>query len=78
MSDIMCIKCGEPWELDVLHGLDGTFDEAWRRFRVDGCEALGTSHNRGQAPPEVALLAELSGDDVDGFAADLEDFGLTW
>jgi hypothetical protein len=78
--DIRCSTCGEPWDIDSLHDIAAengtTFDDARKDFRRRGCEALGTSHSDTVAHPGIAVLAELAGDDLDGFAADLEDFGL--
>lgn len=80
--DIACPVCGEPWELDSLHemgdwiGEDLTFEQARVRFAEEGCEAYGTPHGEGTAHPGVAVIYELLGDDVDGAASLLEDFGL--
>ena len=78
--DIRCSHCGEPWEMDTLHDLadeeNVSFDQARRMFYKDGCKALGTRHGSGHADPGVAMLQDLLGDDVDGLAAMLEDFGL--
>jgi hypothetical protein len=78
--DIKCPACGEPWDLDSLHDneLGLSFDEAYRRFRTEGCRhVLGNpACTSGTADPALAGLAELLDDDVDGYAAMTEDFGL--
>jgi hypothetical protein len=44
--DILCPKCGEPWDHDCLHdevearGLDATYDQIAGEFRRRGCAAL--------------------------------------
>ena len=78
--DIKCPKCGEPWGMDTCHEVakeDGTtFDEVYADFRAVGCRALGATHNGNSANPAIGELADLLGDDMDGFASMLEDFGL--
>jgi hypothetical protein len=82
--DIKCHKCREPWDMDSLHDLvsEGTypnFDEAYEAFKQNGCEVFGTSHGELMSPGEQDMYAELAftlGDDVDGLASMLEDFGL--
>jgi hypothetical protein len=88
--DIRCPRCTEPWDLDTLHDTaeaNGvTFAAVRRAFYADGCAAL-TQPGWVIAPcepvdsPQAAMLgvlAELMGDDVDGYCADAEDliFGL--
>jgi hypothetical protein len=89
--DIYCTRCGEPWELDTFHDvaaeLGVSFDDALARFRADGCAgtgwcapcvlvADGPARFRADA---MAVLSELSGDDIDGVASDLADFdALGW
>ena len=86
--DIYCPKCGEPWDMDSLHdmvedGLASSYQDARKKFSVNGCKALGTSH--GSADVEVrglrasdasAALFDVLGDDVDGIAAMMEDYGF--
>ena len=76
--DVRCSDCGEPVEVDFFHEVaaeQGTsFDAVRKAFYEEGCVALGTSHGTGKAHPGVAALMELCGDDIDGLAADLEDF----
>ena len=88
--DINCPRCAEPVEIDYLHevaevegqyGDGGTFADVLRAFQRDGCSALGarcnprvTDRDRARAAG-AALLYDLLGDDIDGAAAMLEDFG---
>lgn len=79
--DIRCTTCGEPWEMDTLHDLVAEdqavdFEDAYRMFVVDGCEVFGSSHSLSKASPAIAMLTDLLGDDVDGLAAELEDFEM--
>jgi len=81
--DIFRPKCGEPWEIDCLHELvdDGDakdFHEARKLFQRKGCEAFGCSHN--PIPLKTTALAsslmfDILGDDVDGIASMMDDFG---
>ena len=78
--DIRCTTCGEQWEMDSLHELvsEGTaidFDDARGMFYRDGCKAFGCTHGTVAAHPIIGDLAELMGDDMDGFASELDDLG---
>lgn len=82
--DIYCTKCGEPFDMDELHeliaeGKAKTYSEARKLFQAKGCEAFGTSHgelNDKETAEASAMLFDMLGDDVDGIAAMMEDFGL--
>lgn len=80
MADVHCPKCGEPTDTYEFHdaaselGVD--YSEAFRRFRTEGCEALpgwrcNPETNRIAADAAQAVYA-MTGDDMDGAAADLE------
>jgi len=79
--DMMCPKCGEPWDNDSLHEEASeshrTYKDVSRDFQVRGCEALttfGVSHNSDTtASPVIAALYDLLGDDTDGAMSELED-----
>ena len=79
--DIPCVNCGEPWDLDyVLHDTPYAFTRT--DGRIDRCPACPVNGRPNLSEEErerlatVAELAEMCGDDLDGFAAELEDFGL--
>lgn len=78
--DLLCPRCAEPWDNDTIHDrateTGSTYREVATEFRATGCEALGSDHGEGVADPAIATVYELSGDDMDGAASDLEDFGL--
>lgn len=82
--DILCPKCAEPWEIDSLHDYAEetgvTFSVVSRTFRTKGCgEAFAewTTRCERRAGHEArGVLADLLGDDIDGYAALCEDFGL--
>lgn len=84
--DILCRRCGEPYDLDEFHelapDLNTSFDKLVKKFMLQGCKALdGVYDDCTNAPGSgnelVGVLADLSLGDPDGFAADLEDLGLT-
>ena len=76
--DIRCAKCGEPIDIDEFHDIAAeqgtTFDKVRESFYSKGCEGIGYRHGDNVANPAYAILQELAGDDIDGLAADLEDF----
>jgi hypothetical protein len=76
--DINCPRCGEPWELDfVNHEMSAAERQAL--LKGEGCRSECRSHPASDSPRATAATAvlELLGDDLDGAAAMLEDFGLT-
>lgn len=81
--DIYCAQCGEPWDMDTIHDVvadrhDGsTFDTIRTEFYRTGCLALGGRHGTGTGHPAIAAAMELLGDDVDGMASILDDFGMS-
>ena len=79
--DILCSRCGEPWDNDTFHDVAEeqgiTYREAVRRFQAEGCGATGwcdpcepVNSNRTAV---AGMLYDLLGDDVDGAAAMLAD-----
>lgn len=83
--DLYCPKsgCAEPLENDSLHdavdeGLFPNYHAALRAFQSEGCTAVGyvhsTGNNSGRAEAMSALY-DLLGDDADGAAAMMEDYG---
>lgn len=81
MSDILCPRCTEPWDIDSLHdavveGRYPTFDEAYRTFRTSGCgHVFGTRPCTDRSVVGLHELAELLGDDIDSYAAECMDIG---
>lgn len=76
--DVKCPICAEPWDVDSLHDIDKPFKTAYADFRRFGCEAFGEAHNGTGDEYNAARweIYDLLGDDIDGAAALLEDFGL--
>lgn len=87
--DVYCPKCSEPFDPDEFHGWEGRDYETNRRlFFSQGCEGMGMRCS--DSPPQTvagepdgftkgeacAALAELLGDDVDGIASTMDDFGF--
>lgn len=83
--DINCPKCGEPWENDTLHDYaeehGSTYAKVAKVFRTKGCaEAfpawkIGTCQRDENAELRFALV-DILGDDMDGYASTLADFGI--
>ena len=88
--DVHCCNCGEPWDQYYLrHELgDATADELATEGWKFGSSRLVVLHcpccpKDGTGRPDakersriVQDLAQLMGDDEDGLASTLEDFGL--
>ncbi len=78
--DLVCTRCGEPWHMDhVLHEEPEEFKR--RGGRIDRCPACPKGRPKLHPKERARLqtireLADALGDDIDGFAATLEDFGL--
>ena len=78
--DILCTRCGEPWSVDhVLHEEPEEFERDGAR--ITKCPACRRGRPRLSTADRQRLaladeLALLCGDDVDAYAADLDDFGL--
>jgi hypothetical protein len=81
--DLVCTTCGEPWDLDyVLHDEPEGFER--KGAAIVGCPVCKERQHGKDLDPEVRErlsaareLGQLLGDDVDGYAAELEDLGLT-
>lgn len=83
--DIYCPKCAEPWEIDTLHDYaeehGKKFDEVRKAFMTKGCgvafEAWKIECRATSTGAMFAVLAEIMGDDIDGYASGSED-ALWW
>lgn len=78
--DVLCPRCAEPWDNDELHDVPGmTYALASQRFREEGCKVF-TGELCEKSDNEMALMArtayDLLGDDMDGAASMMEDYGL--
>ena len=78
--DIYCGNCLEPWEADcMLHEEPEGFDRDGSLIEFCPC-CQGREMKFSPADRErletIRAIAELSGGDIDSFAAYLEDFGL--
>jgi hypothetical protein len=80
--DLICVSCGEPWEMDyVLHDEPNEFKRKGGVItKCPCCPKDGSKpvlDNESKAKLEIIeSLGDVLGDDVDGFAAELEDLGL--
>lgn len=79
--DLICLHCGSPWDADhVRHEEPDAFERRGGRItHCPACRELGPVRD-----PELAArleaagaVADLLGDDVDGYESFLEDMGLT-
>lgn len=81
--DIYCRNCGEPWENETLHEvaeeMGKTYAQVAKAFSANGCRAFDgsdyeTRHCTADSKSaQRGLLADLLGDDMDGYSAMLED-----
>ena len=79
--DIPCTNCGAPWDLAyVLHEAPHAFTRTHGRIdRCPACPATGRPHlsqDERARLATIAVIADVCGDDLDSFAAELEDLGL--
>jgi len=90
--DILCPRCGEPWDNDTIHdevsvrrevGEPADYHNVAAEFRLRGChtfrESIGPvvcKENDSQAAVTAGVLYDLLGDDMDGAASMLADLGL--
>lgn len=79
--DLVCINCGEPWDMDyVLHEATSAFTRT--HGRIDRCPVCPATGRPQLSPAKqaqldaIAALADMLGNDIDGLAAELEDFGF--
>jgi hypothetical protein len=78
--DLICTRCGEPWDLDtVLHETPADFQR--KGALITHCPTCppGKPNLPAATATRLEIIREIAralGDDVDGFAATLEDFGL--
>ena len=79
--DVICTCCGEPWHIDfVLHDEPQGFDRRGPLIRAcpvcEGERPHDQSREQRENLDAIAEIALMLGDDIDGFAACLEDFKL--
>lgn len=81
--DVKCPKCGEYWDVEEFHyyaeEVECSFDDVYRSFRSIGCGEtfsewnVARCHRKMSAGQSYEALADLLGDDVDGYASMVED-----
>jgi hypothetical protein len=88
--DLLCPLCGEPWDNDCLHEVEGlTYRAAGRLFVRVGCAAidgrttplprcLDAAKARPEAVEARRAIYDVNGDDLDGAAVNLEDFAYAF
>ena len=80
--DTYCTRCGEPWDVDYLqHEIDDDFGFVFgtNRLVVLRCPSCGARHTSSRKASQrrafAEELAQLLGDDLDGFAAEMDELG---
>src|SRR3954465_6817428 len=75
--DLLCTRCGEPWDMyHVLHESPEDFERVGSRIaRCPSCagKQVRLSRSERERLDAIAHVADMLGDDVDGFAAFLDD-----
>jgi hypothetical protein len=76
--DLYCQRCGEPY--DFFHVQDEMDPVTQGRFRRgEGCPSCESTPDSEIKPPvraeAMSVVRDLLGDDEDGMAAMMEDFG---
>lgn len=79
--DVMCIKCGEPFDLGDLEWLaeskEATSEELRATFFRDGCESMLSNGRKTCKRDRLSStrfeLHGLMGDDIDGYVSLMED-----
>jgi len=79
--DIYCLNCGEPFEVTEVYDDPTGFEFGASRGQIKSCpcchgkkEAAVTDPKQKARLNNIALMAELLGDDVDGLASMIDDF----
>lgn len=73
--DLICTRCGEPWDVyHVMHDAEpGDFTRKNGLIvRCPACPAKKVKLDSKQRET-VEMLADMTGDDIDGLAAELDD-----
>lgn len=82
--DLLCQRCGEPW--DFFYITDEMTEEERRDFHAGrGCPCcrnkpdadIHLSPRQQEAVTVQTAMRDVLGDDIDGLAAEMEDFGFT-
>jgi hypothetical protein len=80
--NIICVNCGEPWDMDhVLHEEPELFERKGGIIKHCPCCPKDGSEPKLDFEQKAKLdiietLGEMLGDDIDGFASELNDYGL--
>ena len=82
MFDIYCAHCGEPWEQDMLHDVEGMdYMQAAGAFVVQGCTVFQILRQRIQGTGSVCKAERVvSTDELAGIKAahELSDYPEEW
>ena len=79
--DILCTRCGEPWDVfSLVDDMSPEEAEELKAGRCCPCCKHTPDENLHNINPDGShiqqALAGILGDDIDGLAASMEDFGL--
>lgn len=82
MFDIYCAHCGEPWEHDMLHDVEGMdYMQAAGAFQVQGCTVFQILRQRIQGKGSVCKAERVvSVDELAGINAahEMSDYPEEW
>ena len=82
MFDLYCAHCGEPWEHDMLHDVEGMdYMQAAGAFQVQGCTVFQILRQRIQGKGSVCKAERVvSDDELAGINAahEMSDYPEEW
>jgi hypothetical protein len=83
MLELYCQQCGEPWDVEYVQQ-DMSKTDRERFLFGDGCESCDWGNPEFMPDPEnrriesdlMAVGLDMLGEDLDGLASMIDDFGL--
>ena len=82
MFDIYCAHCGEPWEQDMLHDVEGmSYMPAAKAFTVQGCTLFQIVRQRivgkGSVCKAEKVVSDIELEAING-AHEMSDYPEEW
>lgn len=76
MFDIYCAHCGEPWEQDMLHDVEGmSYMPAAKAFTVQGCTLF--QMGKDSACKAAKVVSDIELEAING-AHEMSDYPEEW